>query len=427
MSAGDPRPNLLFLCHRIPFPPDKGDKIRSYHWLRALAEAFRVHLVAFVDDPADWAHRDKVERLCTTCLLLPLHSTTAKVWSLWGLVTGEPLSLPYYRDRRLMRELRRLRESITFTHVFVYSSAMAQYALVRELTGVRRVIDFVDVDSDKWRQYAARVRGPMRWLYSREANRLERVELSVARAFGASVFVSKAEADWFRNRVGLREDRVTHINNGVDTTYFDPDLVYESPYPEGLRPVVFTGAMDYWANVDAVTWFTRKVWPSVRAKDQQAVFYIVGARPTAAVRDLAGEDVVVTGRVPDVRPYLRHAVAAVAPMWIARGVQNKVLEAMSMALPIVVSTKGLEGIMALDSQQVLVADDALQFAQQVVRSLNRDAAAVGRAARCLVQREYSWQESCSRLVKMLEGFDHTLSPVVSTPTPGIEREKRYAT
>jgi sugar transferase (PEP-CTERM/EpsH1 system associated) len=324
-----------------------------------------------------------------------------------GLVAGEPLSLPYYRDPRVKRRLKELSETMPITHVFVYSSAMAQYAMHPLWDRQRRVIDFVDADSDKWRQYASGLRGPMRWIYNREARLLEIADRTAAEAFDVSIFVSAAEAAWFRDRVCLHESRVTSVSNGVDTSYFDPDRDYASPYLEGQRPVVFTGAMDYWANVDAVTWFTRDVWPRVCALDPHAVFYIVGARPTAAVRALAAEWVLVTGRVPDVRPYLRHAAVVVAPMRIARGVQNKVLEAMSMAKAPVVTSKALEGIGAVHGRELLVADDTLQLAHQVLRVLDGSCAALGPAARSFVRKHYSWHESCETLVRLLEGTEKT--------------------
>jgi len=407
MGSGDPRPHLLFLCHRIPYPPDKGDKIRSYHWLKALAESFQVHLVAFVDDPADWVHQTQLERFCATCSLFPLQPRAAKIRSLQGLLTGEPLTLPYYRDPRVKQRLQELSDTTPITHVFVYSSAMAQYVIRPPWESARRVVDFVDADSDKWRQYAAGLRGPMRWIYRREARRLEVADRSVAEAFDVSIFVSAAEAAWFRDRVNLQEDRVTAVNNGVDTSYFDPHRDYESPYSAGQRPVVFTGAMDYWANVDAVTSFAHEVWPRVCALDPRAFFYIVGARPTSAVRALAGEKVVVTGRVPDIRPYLRHAAAVVAPMRIARGVQNKVLEAMSMAHAPVVTAKALEGIGAVHGRELLVADDTPQLAHQVLRVLDGSCAGLGPAARSFARKHHSWYESCRTLVRLMEGAEKT--------------------
>jgi sugar transferase (PEP-CTERM/EpsH1 system associated) len=401
--VGDSKRDLLFLCHRIPYPPDKGDKIRSYHWLLALARHFRVHLAAFVDDEEDWVHRGVVENLCASTLLLPLTLPRARLRSLSGLLTGAPLSLPYYREHRLTNWLAQLARSTLIRHVVVYSSAMAQYAAGIGFLRARRVIDFVDVDSDKWRQYAERRRGPLRWIYRREARHLEAFDLDVAGAFDVSVFVSAAEASWFRERVGARAGRVTHVDNGVDSVYFDPQLQPESPYPPQARPVVFTGAMDYWANADAVSWFVHDVWPEIRRAEPRALFYIVGARPGSEVSALARGDVVVTGRVPDVRPYLRHADVVVAPMRIARGVQNKVLEGMAMARPVVVTSRALEGISATDGREVLVADDAGVFAHRVIEVLVSGCPQVGAAARALVRTDYSWDQSCRRLLALVRG------------------------
>jgi sugar transferase (PEP-CTERM/EpsH1 system associated) len=402
-AAGAAGRDLLFLCHRIPYPPDKGDKIRSYHWLRALASAYRVHLAAFVDDPADWVHRSQVEALCASCLLLPLRPAAAKLRSLTALATGEPLSLTYYRDRRLARWLRELRSRRDIGRVVVYSSAMAQYAATPDWARVRRVIDFVDVDSDKWRQYARSRSGPMRWVYAREAARLEAFDLAMARIFDVSLFVSPAEAQWFRGRLGAGGERVTYVNNGVDAAYFDPALAGASPYPPGVRAVVFTGAMDYWANAEAVTWFCREVWPGVLAKEPRALFYIVGSRPGEAVQALASEAVVVTGRVPDVRPYLGHADAVVAPMRIARGIQNKVLEGMAMGRPVVVSSKGIEGITARHGQEVLVADEVEDVKRCLCDLLRQGAPGIGLAARETVRRDYAWEGNARRLLDLVEG------------------------
>jgi sugar transferase (PEP-CTERM/EpsH1 system associated) len=401
--AGDLRPDLLFLCHRIPYPPDKGDKIRSYHWLLALAESFRVHLAAFVDDPDDWTHRNRVEALCDSCLLLPLEPKVGKMRGLCGLLTGEPLSLPYYRDRRLQRWLGRLWRSRDIRYLLVYSSAMAQYVVGAPFDQARRVIDFVDVDSDKWRQYAARMRTPMKWIYGREATRLAAFDQAVARVFDRGLFVSPAEAAWFCEQLDVETRRVASVTNGVDGAYFAPEQGGESPYPGGCKAVVFTGAMDYQANVDAVTWFARRVWPRIRAAEPRTVFYIVGSRPAGEVKDLAGDGIFVTARVADVRPFLRYAEVAVAPMRIARGIQNKVLEAMSMARPVIVTSKGLEGIAARDGRELLVADDAEAFARRVLDVLARGCQDMGVAARSLAQRDYAWENSCRRLVRLVTG------------------------
>jgi len=397
------KPHLLFLCHRIPYPPNKGDKIRSFHLLRALSARYHVHLGAFVDDPDDRRYEQDVAQYCQSCRLLPLSGAVGRLRSLSGFLTGEALSLPYYRDRRMRRWVEEVWERCPVSRIVVFSSAMAQYATDRRFGSARRVIDFVDVDSDKWRQYAAAKPARSAWVFRREGKRLEAYDKAVARQFDVSLFVSREEAALFRGLLDDDRVRVEHMLNGVDTAYFSLNPSRESPFPQGRRAIVFTGAMDYWANVDAVSWFCREVLPTIRGRVPDAVFYIVGIRPTDAVRRLAGEGVVVTGAVPDVRPYLQHADAVVAPMQIARGIQNKVLEALSMERPVVVTTKGLEGIGAVDGEQLLVADQPVEFADKLRAILAGGMPELGPRAREYCCRVHGWDASLGGFLELLEG------------------------
>ncbi len=388
---------LLYLVHRIPYPPNKGDKIRSFHLLKHLARRYRVHVGAFVDDPHDWRHRTALAELAGgEVKLLPIRRRLATLRSLRGLFSGEPLTLPYYRDARMAAWVDGLLATRPVRRALVYSSSMAPY-LLRHPT-LRRVIDFVDVDSDKWRQYADTKPWPLSWVYRREASTLFDFERRVAAAFDAATFVSDAEADHFSRLAPECAARVFGFSNGVDTDYFDPVQVNVSPYGPAERVVVFTGAMDYWANVDAVVWFAEEVFPAVRAQIPEARFYIVGARPAAAVQALGRKPgVVVTGAVADIRPYLAHAALAVAPLRIARGIQNKVLEAMAMAKPTVVSPQALEGIVAEVGRELLLAHDAAAFAAHTIAQLIAPDPAIGRAARARVLADYSWHEHLRRL------------------------------
>jgi len=305
---------------------------------------------------------------------------------------ARPLTEGYYRDERVVKWVTSWKEKNRGSPIVVFSSAMAQYILGAEFCSHRRVVDFVDVDSDKWLQYSERMTRPKRWLYAREARRLETYEQDVARTVDVSLFVAQSEAALFSSRCekGLNVQAVT---NGVDVHYFAPAEERPSPYGDHRRVVVFTGAMDYWANVDAVRWFVTEVWPNVLARCADAAFYIVGARPTAQVQALADRTVAVTGRVADVRPYLQHAAAVVAPMQIARGIQNKVLEGMAMARPVVVTPRGLEGLEAQDGEEVLVGADAPAFSQRVAEVVNGMHEKVGALARRRVCRDYDWERA----------------------------------
>jgi len=405
---------VLLLCHRIPYPPDKGDKIRSYRWLQALAATYRVHLGAFVDDSRDWAHAERVQSLCVEVCLRPLSPLRARLRSLPALLTGEALTTAYYRDRGMAAWTRDLLVRRPISRVIVFSSAMAQYALVSEAAALRRLIDYVDVDADKWRQYAQRARRPMRWVYAREARRLLTHDAQAARACSMSLFVSAPEAALFRRLSGVTAP-VAAISNGVDHAFFAPSPEHGSPYPDAVPAVVFTGAMDYWANVDAVRWFATAVWPLLRRELPAARFYVVGARPSPEVRALAGEHIVVTGRVADVRPYLQHAAAVVAPMRIARGIQNKVLEGMAMARSVVTTSMGLEGIDAIPGRQLLVADDPAAMADQLAALMRGDHGGLGDAARARVLARYDWRSATEQFLDAVAG-DRVPAQLDASPT-----------
>jgi sugar transferase (PEP-CTERM/EpsH1 system associated) len=280
---------------------------------------------------------------------------------------------------------------------------MAQYV---DHASPRRLIDFVDVDSDKWRLYAESKPWPMSWLYRRESKRLLAYERLVASDFDCATFVSEAEAALFRQLAPETSAKVGYFNNGVDADYFSPHHAFPNPYPENTQVLVFTGAMDYWANIDAADWFARTVFPAIRARMPQLQFYIVGARPApqvAALAELPG--ISVTGSVPDVRPYLAYATLSVAPLRIARGIQNKVLEAMAMGKAVVASPQAMEGIHAVVGPELFVAADERSYADQILTLLDTGTGAslaqVGRAARARVLSDYSWEGSLNRLDAMI--------------------------
>ena len=410
--------HLLLLVHRLPYPPNKGDKIRSYHLLAHLAQRFKVHLGTFVDDPDDWQHVETVKRLCEQVHAAPLNPFLGKVRSLGAFATGRALTIDYYRDAGMQAWVDKTLAAHPISRIVMFSSGMAQYA--EGIKGARRVIDFVDVDSDKWSQYAEKKPWPLNWLYRREGRELLRYERQVAQEFDASLFVSEAEAALFRSRAPESAARIGYFNNGVDTDFFSPERRYDTPFQPDEASVVFTGAMDYWPNVDAVQWFADAMLPAIRARNDKAVFYIVGARPSEQVKALARvPGVKVTGTVPDVRPYIAHARVAVAPLRIARGIQNKVLEAMAMSKPVVVSSAALEGIDAVPGQEILLAGQEQQFIDAVSAMLSTSLPEIGRAARRKVLTRYGWSSNLEKLDVLLD-VEPMPSPSALVPSAAVQ-------
>lgn len=393
---------LLFLAHRLPFPPNKGDKVRSYHFLTHLANRYRVHLGTFVDDSADWEHVAAVRAMCAEVNVEAIAPWSRCAGGARALLSGEPLTLPYFRSRALHAWVQRTVHRERISRALVFSSAMAQYVL--DLPGLRSVVDFVDMDSEKWADYASRRLWPASAFYRREARRLLAYEMAVAARAEASVFVTEDETRRFLAQMRDRADRVITIPNGVDSDFFSPAVEFKSPFAPAERAIVFTGAMDYWPNVDAVVWFAREVLPALRSRDASMRFYIVGMNPDAAVRALADDAaIVVTGRVLDVRPYLKHARAVVAPLRVARGIQNKVLEAMAMAKPVVATPACAAALSAREGAELEVASDAPAFAAKVQAVMDPARAQhMGRLARERVLRDHAWPASFRLLDAVLE-------------------------
>jgi sugar transferase (PEP-CTERM/EpsH1 system associated) len=393
---------LLYLVHRIPFPPNKGDKVRSHNILKHLSERFEVHLGSFVDAPEDERYVAELPRWCASHHVLRLNPRAARLKSAMGLLRHRALSIDYYADARMRQWVDGIIAQRGIRKALVYSSQMAQYVLPH--TQLRRVVDFVDVDSAKWARYVADHRWPMSWVYRREAGHLLRFERAVAQGTDASVLVTEAEAALFTSLAPESAAKVHSMKNGVDSAFFAPDPARASPYPANRRAIAFTGAMDYWPNVDAVKWFAQDILPELKRRHPDLLFAIVGSNPAPAVQALHdGRDVVVTGTVPDVRAYIQHAAVSVVPIRIARGIQNKVLEAMSMARPVVVSQSCMQGLDAGSGRHVVPAAEAADFIEACTRLLaDRPAAeAMGQKARGHVVEVYSWQRQLALLDDLL--------------------------
>ena len=396
------KPVLLFLSHRIPYPPNKGDKIRSFHLLKYLSEKYRIFLAAFIDDPADWQHTEKLSRWCEQTHFLQLNDKLGKFRSLKGFLTGQPLTLPYYFDADMAAWVSEVMAHETVANILVFSSAMAQYAQGARFGDINKIIDFVDVDSDKWRQYAEKKNWPMNWVYRREARQLLIYEREIAASFSASLLVSSTEADLFKKLAPESADKISYCSNGVDIAEFDPAVEFSNPFPDPGPHIVFTGAMDYWPNEDAVVWFVTEVFPAARTEWPDLKFHIVGSRPSEKVMALTKFDgVEVTGRVPDVRPYICNAAAVVAPMRIARGIQNKVLEAMAMGKPVIVSPMGLEGIDAEHGKEVLIAREAQDYIESLKQVISGDKSQIGSHARGKILSDFSWANTLPKIDQWL--------------------------
>jgi sugar transferase (PEP-CTERM/EpsH1 system associated) len=393
--------NVLFLCHRIPFPPDKGEKIRAYHMLAHLAKAHTVHLGAFVDDLADMRHAGTLRGMIGgECLLVPL-GPAARMKMATAMARGAPLSASYFASGRLARWVDRILQEHDIDRAVVFSTAMAPYLLGRRDFDHENVIfDMVDVDSDKWRQYAATAAGLRAWIYHREMRTLFALERKAAAAFGATLLVSRHETETFAQLAPESVERLYSVPNGVDLEFFAPDCVYPNPFGANEIPIVMTGTMDYRPNVEGAIWFAQTVLPLIRAARPEARLYVVGARPSASVKSLAASDVVITGKVDDVRLYLAHASAVVAPLRLARGLPNKVLEGMAMARPVIATSPAVQALDVSSGSELWISDEPAAFARTVIDAL-KSPAVVAANGRRYVEQNHDWTRNLVALDRLL--------------------------
>ncbi len=395
------RGEVLFLAHRIPYPPNKGDKIRSWRLFQRLAARFDVHLAAFVDDPVDFQHKEFLEGQCASLTLVPLDPAWATARSARALLAGAPLSFSYYDDRRMRQAIDAVRARDLRLEV-AFSSTMAPY--LKTPRGDRpQIVDLCDADSAKWAAYADKKAPPMAWVYAREAARLRAAETEILNGAAVSFAISADEAATLNAAPGVVR-AADWFGNGVDLDYFHPPAAADRD-PAFAADMVFVGALDYWANHDAVTWCVEEIWPLVRARRPEARFSIVGRKPPTTISGLHGRDgICVAADVADVRPYVWNAKIAVAPMRIARGVQNKVLEAMACGAASVVTGAAGEGIAFTPGDHAAVADDPGAFAGAILELLDDPGAidAMGAAASAHMASAYSWDAQLSRFDAALE-------------------------
>ncbi len=388
--------DLLFISHRIPWPLNKGEKIRGWNLIQHLAPKYRIHLGCVVDDPLDMAHVAKMQTVCASVGAFPIDKRTQKLRAALQARPGRPLMPDFYYAPALQRWVDDTMARTKMDVLYIYSVAMAPYAI--KLDHPCKILDAQDIDSEKWAEYAVGAKFPMRLVWSREARNLLAYERRAAAACNWTFFVSQPEADRFAELAPEIAGRVAAVENGVDLQRFSPEQFYPSPFTDPAPRVVFTGNMDYWPNADAAIWFAHEVMPLLRARVPGATFWAVGANPTPAVRALAALDgVSVTGRVDDVRPYVAHASVIVCPLRIARGIQNKVLEGMAMGRPVVASPGAFEGVRAQAGTELLVADGADAFVRCIAEVLDGAHPALGAAARAAMERGYAWPAVLAKL------------------------------
>ncbi len=404
-----PTRRVLLLTHRVPYPPDRGDRIRSYHLLKLLSRHFEVGLACTSDETVTDEQHQVLSQLAGRVAIQKTSKILSRAQAAAALIRGQALTPSLFYDPRLAKTIVNWHTQRPFDAVLTFCTGMIRYARLlthpahrpKELAGARpiHVLDLVDVDSRKRAAYAATATGPMKWVYGQESQRLARIESGNEDRFDRISVVSQPEAETYREH--LRDHPgLSVVENGVDLDYF-------APLPDiASQTAVFVGVMNYKPNVEAAQWYVKEVLPLVRRKLPHAQFLIVGRDPSPRVKALKNHDGVrVIGTVPDVRPYIESAAAVVAPLQVARGVQNKVLEAMACQRAVVCSPQAAKGIRALPGRHLLVGESPKAFARYVLALMRDDnyRQQVAAAARRCVQRRYNWPQALGPMIELLGG------------------------
>ena len=396
---------ILFLAHRIPFPPNRGDKIRAHHLLKALAKLAPVHVGCFSESEEDRAGEGELADIAASYGLIE-RTKPLPLAGIEALLTGKPVSLTAFHHDDLSSWVERTIREHEVDTVFVFSGQMGQY-IPADFDG-RVVIDLCDVDSAKFDAYGSAGAFPRKFIYSREGKLLRDIEEALVARCDVTTLITGAEAALLCSRLSNTAlGDVRAIGNGIDANFFNPATVDTHPEFTGEGPhFVFTGQMDYPPNISACLRMMDHILPSVRETMPGAMFHVVGRAAVSELTQRSAKDGVrVWGGVPDVRPFIRSATAIVAPLTIARGVQNKVLEAMAMARPVVLSPEAATGIGAVDGTHFAIGQsDAALAAHMLYFAQNRSAGdTMGVAAREYVVAEQSWEAMLSPLGAIVSG------------------------
>jgi len=391
---------IFFICQRVPYPPDRGDKIITFHEIKHFARDHEVHVFCLADGVGDLDNVPHLRRYAETVTAVAVSTIRQKLRILLALLSGKSLSVAAFNERKLHALIKRKYDELRPEIIFVYSGNVAQYAEHFERTA--RIMQFQDLDSLKWGSYADFVRPPLKWLYQIERRRLLAYERLIANSFAHCLVCTTQERDDFKRYIPTAS--ISVVGNGVDLDYF-----CSTKQSKHKGSIIFTGVMDYLPNVDAMLWFCNNVLPIVQSRIPTATLTICGSNPTASVRSLADrQGVTVTGRVPDTRPYLDRAELSVAPLRIARGIQNKIIEAMAMGLPVVASANAWKGTVIAQGDGILVADKPGEFANHVVRLLQDSGyrAEMSGRARATVEANYRWAVQLTGLDQVLSTIAH---------------------
>lgn len=400
------RKRILFLTHRFPYPPNRGDRIRSYNLLKVLAGEFDVSLGCTTDEPISQEQVKHIKQFCSQVHVADLGKWSRRIRGGVALLGRKSITECMFYAPTLQQQIQWWQQQKPFDQILVFCSSMYPYITSEAFRDTPKIVDLVDVDSEKWTQLATERSIPMSWIYGREASAVRKLETEIGHSAEIVTLVSDTEAQLYRDLIHPTSPTVG-VSNGVDTEYFHPTDTSPKSSNDNSTRLVFTGVLDYTPNVEGMVWFCKEIIPMLR-KHGNFQLKVVGRRPIASIHALNQiEGVEIVGEVPDVRPYLNEADIAISPLKLARGIQNKVLEAMASGLPTVISPQSAEGIAASSGEEFWIAEDERDWIETLTNLSACDTTRLetGQAARALVERTYSWNAKLAPLADVIRATE----------------------
>ena len=386
---------ILFVCHRHPYPPKRGGKIRPFnivsHWQ---LQGHEVHVCSLTRSDTEREEGEGLAEFCASSFSAQVTSVPQTVRMIARLASFTPSSMGYFYSPVLKKQIDRLVKKIKFDLIVVHCSSVAQY--VEDIQHIPKMLDFGDIDSQKWLEYVSYKPFPWSVGYWLEGTKLMSAERRLAGKFDLCTATTRGELETLRGiKPGVNSD---WFPNGVDTKFFSPVSEYD------VDLISFVGRFDYFPNQEAVTRFVREVFPLVRDKNKNARFDIIGAEPPQSIKELSNTaGVRVTGTVPDVREFVGASAVNVANLAIARGTQNKILEAMAMGVPVVASKAASKGVDAIAGEHLIASDQPREVANEILRLMYDKKARdrLGLAGRQRVISNHSWLASMKKLDRII--------------------------
>lgn len=402
------RQNILFVVHRVPFPPDRGDRIRSFHLLKFLASRANVWLATLSDEDVAPESLKELKSYCNEVSIEPLNLTRYAQGAL-TLACGSSATEGLFLSKRLKRTIKNWTSKVQFDAVVGFCSSVAPYLDLPEFESVPKYVDLVDVDSEKFFEYAATKGGAKGLLYGIEAKRVRKLESRLGRECAGVTFVTEPESEIYRSFMPTANIR--YAINGIDLDYFDCHEQHHAENSQAeLKPpetdsqnCIFVGALDYLPNIQGILWFYKSVWPEIQKRFPQASLQIVGRNPAQEITALDSQmNVQVHANVPDVRPYYHAASVAIAPLIIARGLQNKILEAFAMRTPVVSTPNAVEGV-SINREHAMIASDPQEWVDCIDQLFQSepDRTRYANAGYDFVKKNHSWETCLQPFAELL--------------------------